>query len=95
MNGCPDDCKDNRIDYCGACRLEDDRKCEKVCPANINLVDNGSLHRCSKCFECYLACEHDAIKVHLVGKPDIFRVGGFLKKLKIRNRKSQVTSKVT
>jgi ferredoxin-type protein NapH len=87
MKGCPEDCKDNRISYCGACRSEDDRKCEKVCPANINIVDGGSLHRCSKCFECYIACEYDAIKIHAVGKPDIHRVGGFFKNLKMRLRK--------
>jgi Fe-S-cluster-containing hydrogenase component 2 len=69
--------------------LEDDRKCEKVCPAGINLVDNGSLHRCTKCLECYIACDHDAIKVDLIGKPDVFRVGGFFRRLKARRRKSQ------
>ena len=90
MKVCPEDCKDASIGYCGVCRYEDNRKCEKACPANINLVDNGSLHRCSKCFECYIACEHDAIKMHAVGKPDIFRVGGFFKKLKNRRSKKKV-----
>lgn len=89
MYGCPDDCKDYRIGYCGACRLEDDRKCEKVCPANINLFGNGPLNRCTKCFECYMACEHGAIEMHKVGKPDIYRVGGYLKKLRARRRKKQ------
>ena len=89
MKGCPTDCKDASIGYCGACRYEDDRKCEKVCPANINLVDNGSLHRCSKCFECYIACGHGALEMHAVGKPDIFRLRSFFKKLKAHKSKSQ------
>lgn len=95
MKGCPEDCKDSSIDYCGTCRYEDDRKCEKVCPANINLVDNGSLHRCSKCFECYIACDHDAIKMRAIGKPDIFRLGGFFRKLKARRSKKKVAPTAT
>jgi ferredoxin-type protein NapH len=82
MNGCPTDCKDQKTDYCGACRLEDDRKCEKACPANIKILDDGSLHRCTKCMECYIACEHDAIKVKLVGKPDIYRVPSLFRRKK-------------
>ncbi|MCW4010222.1 MAG: 4Fe-4S binding protein [Candidatus Bathyarchaeota archaeon] len=87
MNGCPEGCEDSKIGYCGACRKEDDRKCEKVCPADIKLVDNASMHRCTKCMECYLACGHDAIEIHAVGKPDIFRLRGIFKKLKTRLRK--------
>ena len=90
IKSCPSDCKDYRLDYCGACRLEDARKCERVCPANINLVDNGSLHQCTKCLECYIVCDYDAIKVDLIGKPDILRVGGFFRRLKARRRKSQI-----
>jgi ferredoxin-type protein NapH len=82
MNGCPTDCKDQKTDYCGACRLDDDRKCEKSCPAGIKLLDDGSLHRCTKCMECYIACEHDAIKVKLVGKPDIYRVPSLFRRKK-------------
>lgn len=92
MKGCPEDCKDSYIGYCGTCRLEDDKKCEKVCPVGINLVGNGSLHRCTKCFECYIACDYDAIKVDLVSKPDIFRAKSFFKNLKSRKRKNQAQS---
>ena len=49
MKGCPDECEDYHLDYCGFCRLHDDRKCEKVCPVDINLVDHGSLSSCTKC----------------------------------------------
>jgi ferredoxin-type protein NapH len=89
MKGCPDDCKDYNIDYCGACRLDDDRKCEKVCPAGINLVDNGSLSKCTKCMECYVVCDYNAVKVEMIGKPDIFRLGSFFRRLKNRWHKSQ------
>ena len=95
MKGCPEKCEDQSIDYCGTCRIEDDRKCEKVCPANINLVDGGSLHRCSKCFECYLACEHGAIEMHAAGKPDVFRLRGFFSKLRKRRSKQQTTPTVS
>ncbi len=81
MNGCPEKCEDSKIGYCSACRKEDDRKCMKVCPAGINLLGNGSLHNCTKCMECYIACDRNAIEVKPVGKPDIFRVPGFFKNL--------------
>jgi ferredoxin-type protein NapH len=87
MRGCPDKCEEYHKDYCAICRYEDDRKCEKVCPVDINLVDNGSLHKCTKCMECYIVCEYDAVKVDLVGKPDILRIGGFFKRLKARRQK--------
>jgi ferredoxin-type protein NapH len=89
MKGCPDDCKDYSIDYCGACRLEDDRRCEKVCPAGINLVDNGSLSKCTKCMECYVVCDYNAVKVEMIAKPEIFRLRGFFRRLKNRWHKSQ------
>jgi ferredoxin-type protein NapH len=82
MKGCPDDCEDYHLDYCGYCRSMDDRKCEKVCPVDINLVDNGSLHRCTKCMECYIACDSDAIKINFIDKPDFFRVSSFFRRLK-------------
>jgi ferredoxin-type protein NapH len=86
MNVCPDDCKDSHLGYCTACRVEDNYKCLRNCPAQINLVGNGSLHRCTKCMECYITCDHNAIEIKPVGKPDIFRVGGYLKrKLKKTN----------
>jgi ferredoxin-type protein NapH len=82
MKGCPDDCEDYHLDYCGFCRSMDARKCEKVCPVDINLVDNGSLHRCTKCMECYIACDRGAIKINFIAKPDFFRVSSFLRRLK-------------
>jgi ferredoxin-type protein NapH len=86
MNGCPDDCTDSHLGYCTACRIEDNYKCLRNCPAQINLIGNGSLHRCTKCMECYITCDHNAIEIKPVGKPDIFRVGGYLKrKLKKTN----------
>jgi ferredoxin-type protein NapH len=91
MKGCPDECTEYRTDYCIICRYEDERKCEKVCPVDINLVDNGSLHKCTKCMECYIVCEHDAVNVELIGKPDIMRIGGFLKRLKKSKRQNQKT----
>jgi ferredoxin-type protein NapH len=74
MKGCPEDCEDYHLDYCLFCRLIDDRKCEKVCPMKINLVDHGSLAQCTKCLECYLVCDYDAISIDFLGKPDIFSV---------------------
>jgi len=89
MTSCPEDCKDSRIGYCNACRKEDNYKCQRVCPFQINLVGNGSLNRCTKCMECYIACEHNAIKVHLIGKPDIFRLPGYFNKLRNSRKKKQ------
>jgi ferredoxin-type protein NapH len=90
MKGCPEDCEDYHLDYCGWCHYFDDRKCEKVCPVGINLVDPGSLHKCTKCMECYIVCEWNAVKVDLVGKPDISRIGGLFKRLKVRRQKDLV-----
>jgi len=73
MKGCPEDCEDYHLDYCLFCRLMDDRKCEKVCPININLVDHGSLAQCTKCLECYVVCDYDAIRIDLLGKPEVFQ----------------------
>jgi ferredoxin-type protein NapH len=70
MKGCPKDCEDYRLDYCFMCRQMDQKQCEKVCPVDINLTDQESLARCTKCFECYIACERDAIEIKLSGKPD-------------------------
>ncbi len=89
MNGCPEDCKDNRIGYCTACRKEDNYKCQRVCPVQINLIGNASLNRCTKCMECYIACDHGAITIARVAKPDIFRIRGFFSKLKARRKKKQ------
>ncbi|MBX5320468.1 4Fe-4S binding protein [Candidatus Bathyarchaeota archaeon A05DMB-3] len=66
MKGCPSKCEDYRFDYCGVCRLEDDRKCEKVCPMGVKIVDGVGLNKCTKCMECYIVCDYDAIKVKLL-----------------------------
>jgi ferredoxin-type protein NapH len=87
QKGCPEDCKDGHIDLCLHCRIMDNRKCEKVCPFDINLLDHDSLARCTKCLECYMVCEYDAIKIDLVGKPEILRIGNFFKRLRKRRRK--------
>jgi ferredoxin-type protein NapH len=68
--GCPKDCPDAKLGYCGACRSEDRRNCEIVCPSNINLLDTSSRAKCTKCMECYCQCERGAVKIKLVGKPD-------------------------
>lgn len=91
MKGCPKDCKDYRLDYCTACRQIDQKRCEKVCPQGINLVDKGSLVKCTKCLECYIQCEHDAIEIKLFGTPDAVSSLRRLKaKLKIQPKKTRV-----
>ena len=70
MKGCPKTCEDYKLDYCGACRQIDQKRCEKVCPQCINLLDKGSLAKCTKCLECYIQCEYDAIDIRLFGMPD-------------------------
>lgn len=70
--GCPEDCEDGHLDFCLHCRLLDDYKCEKVCPVDIDLVNNGSLSRCTKCLECYIVCDYNAISLEAFGKPDAF-----------------------
>jgi ferredoxin-type protein NapH len=95
MNGCPDDCKDSHIGYCSACRKEDNYKCQRVCPAQINLVGNAAMNRCTKCMECYIACDHGAIEVNAFAKPDIFRVSGAFGNLKNRFKRNQISAKAT
>ena len=73
MKGCPEDCEDYHLDYCGWCRLIDDRRCEKVCPVDIDLLDHGSLAQCTKCLECYVECDYDAISIDFLGKPDVIQ----------------------
>lgn len=70
MKECPKDCEDYRLDYCFMCRQMDQKRCEKVCPVDINLTDQESLSRCTKCLECYIACDKDAIEIKLSGTPD-------------------------
>ena len=90
MKGCPEDCKDHRSDYCLFCFINDDKKCEKVCPVDIDLVSSGSLNRCTKCMECYIVCDRNAITIDLVGKPDISRIGRLFKNLSARITKKHV-----
>ena len=89
MKGCPEDCEDGHLDLCFICRLIDDKKCEKVCPMDINLVDHGSLNRCTKCLECYITCDYDAVKIDLLSKPEVFRIG-FFRRLRAPKRKEEV-----
>jgi polyferredoxin len=70
MEECPKTCEDYKLDYCGACRQIDQKQCEKVCPQGINLLNKGSLAKCTKCLECYIQCEHDSIGIKLFGMPD-------------------------
>lgn len=74
MYGCPGNCKDASLDYCGACRIFDARKCEEVCPAEIKILEHGSLAGCTKCMECYLACEYDAITIDWMASPEILKI---------------------
>jgi ferredoxin-type protein NapH len=89
MNGCPSDCEDSHLGYCSACRKEDNYKCQRICPPQINLVGDGSLNRCTKCMECYIACDHGAIEIRAYAKPDIFRVKGFLKNFRAGRRRNK------
>jgi polyferredoxin len=70
MKGCPETCEDYRLDYCTMCRQVDQKRCEKVCPQNIDLLDKGSLAKCTKCLECYIQYEHNAIEIKLFGTPE-------------------------
>jgi ferredoxin-type protein NapH len=79
MKGCPAACEDYHLDYCGACRQIDQKRCEKVCPQGINLLDKESLARCTKCLECYIQCDHDAMEIKLFGTPDAVSTLGRLK----------------
>jgi hypothetical protein len=72
LKECPKTCEDYHLDYCGACRQADKKNCEKVCPQGINLVEGGSLARCTKCFECYIECEKSAVEIETVGKSDAY-----------------------
>lgn len=71
MKACPKDCTGSHLDICLLCRQMDDKKCEKVCPADIDLLNYGSLSRCTKCMECYIVCDYDAIKIDAFGKPEL------------------------
>jgi ferredoxin-type protein NapH len=66
--------ENQKTDVCG--------NCEKACPAQIKLLSGGSLHRCTKCMECYIACENNAVKIRGYAKPDIWRVKYLFKRKK-------------
>ena len=74
MKGCPEECKGSKLDICMQCRLMDDKICEKVCPVDIDLVNHGSLAKCTKCMECYIECPYDAISIKLGGKPEVLKL---------------------
>jgi ferredoxin-type protein NapH len=83
--GCPKDCPDAKLGYCGACRSTDRRNCEIVCPSNINLLDTTSRAKCTKCMECYCQCERGAVKIKLVGKPDAaVAISNYLKNRRLK-----------
>jgi ferredoxin-type protein NapH len=85
MKGCPEDCEDYHLGYCLMCRQADQKQCEKVCPLDINLTDHESLARCTKCFECYIACESNAIEIRLYDTPDaILALARFFKRKRKR-----------
>jgi polyferredoxin len=88
MKGCRKDCEDYRLDYCVACRHWDQKRCEKVCPQDVNLLDEGSLVKCTKCLECYIQCEYDAIEIKLAGTPDaVSTIRRFKAKIKRQTKK--------
>jgi hypothetical protein len=90
MKGCPKDCEDSKLGYCGACRQQDRRKCERLCPSNINLLDSTSRAKCTKCMECYCACDKGAIEIKLVSMPDAFvPVANYFKKRKDKQSQNQ------
>ncbi len=74
MHSCPENCKDYAVDYCAICRIADAKKCEKVCPVDIDLVNHGSLANCTKCLECYVACDYNAITIDFLSKPEAFSI---------------------
>ena len=89
MKGCPKDCEDYRIDYCGLCRQIDQKRCEKVCPQGIDLLDKGSLAKCTKCLECYMQCERDAIEIDIYRTPDVVSaIRSFKARIKRRPKNS-------
>ena len=86
MKACPEGCQGNQLDICLLCRSMDDTKCEKVCPVDIDLVNHGSLARCTKCMECYIVCDYDAIRIEYVGKPDAIQsTKGLINRLRRRS----------
>jgi ferredoxin-type protein NapH len=94
MKGCPKDCPDSKLDYCGICRQIDNRKCERVCPSNINLLDSTSRAKCTKCMECYCACDKGAIEIKMVSMPDAFvPVANYIKRKRKKPAEAQQQNK--
>jgi hypothetical protein len=71
MKGCPKSCEDYKFDFCMMCREWDKNRCVTACPLGINLLENESLVKCVKCFECYIQCERCAVKIKPCGMPDV------------------------
>jgi polyferredoxin len=44
--------------------------CESICPQGINLTDNESLVKCTKCLDCYITCPQKAITLKVVNTPE-------------------------
>ena len=62
------------------------QQCESICPQGINLIDNESLVKCTKCLDCYIACPQKTITLKTVNTPDAFI---WLKKVLKRKPKLQ------
>ena len=92
MKMCPKMCEDYRFDYCGTCRVVDAKKCERVCPQGINLMDCGSLAKCTRCMECYIECDNNAVTVDVRGKSE---AGTALKEFFKRKPKTKGSAKQT
>jgi len=46
------------------------QRCESICPQGINLTDNESLVKCTKCLDCYITCPRKAINLKTVNTPE-------------------------
>ncbi len=62
------------------------QQCESICPQGINLNDNDSMVKCTKCLDCYIACPKRVITLKTINTPDAFI---WLKKVLKRKPKQQ------
>lgn len=62
--------KDNYSKPAQGCPQVSCKRCENVCPQGINLVDQESLLKCTKCLECYTVCPKKAFTLKAVSTPD-------------------------